>query len=244
MTYVIVGASSGLGRALAERFAAAGYDLVIVSSDARDLNVLASDLAIRNGVRVSPVEANLGEEGDYPALIYDAACKLGDVQGLVFSVGANASEDDVNISIDSAIRLARTNFLSVAAIIGKFMPMLLNRSGAAIVGFGSVSATRGRSANVIYAAAKRALASYFESLRHAAAQSDALVQFYVLGYLETNLSFGIPTLFPKASVGKLADRVLEGLNKDFGVAYFPGYWRFVCLVVRLLPWFVFKHLKF
>jgi short-subunit dehydrogenase len=244
MTYVIVGASSGLGRALAEHFATAGYDLVIVSSDTRDLNALASDLTIRSGVRVFPVEADLGGEGDYPALIYDAAGKLGDIQGLLFPVGANSTEDDVNISTAAAIRLAKTNFLSVVAIIGKFMPMLHRGSRVAIVGFGSVSASRGRNANVLYAAAKRALASYFESLRHAAAESGVFVQFYVLGYLETNLSFGIPTLLPKASVKKLANRVLDGLNKDFGVAYYPGYWRFVCMMVRLLPWFVFKHLKF
>ncbi len=65
MTYVIVGASSGLGRAIAEVFAAAGHNLVIVSSDRRDLLALASDLTIRNGVRVVSVEADLGGEGDY-----------------------------------------------------------------------------------------------------------------------------------------------------------------------------------
>ncbi len=124
------------------------------------------------------------------------------------------------------------------------MPILPARSRGVIVGFGSVSATRGRNTNVVYAAAKRALASYFESLRYAAIGTDILIQLYVLGYLETNLSFGIPTLLPKANVKKLAKRVLDNLDRDFGAAYYPGYWRYVCTIVRLLPWLVFKHLKF
>ena len=72
MTYVVVGASSGLGRALAEEFAAAGHDLVIVSSDKRDLLALASDLTFRNSVRIVPVEADLGGEDSYLRPIVDA----------------------------------------------------------------------------------------------------------------------------------------------------------------------------
>ena len=49
----------------------------------------------------------------------------------------------------------------------------------------------GRSRNVAYSAAKRALASFFESLRHAFADSGVVVQFYVLGYMDTELAAGI-----------------------------------------------------
>ena len=60
MIAIVVGASAGLGRALAEELAATGHDLVVVSSDARDLEALASDLRIRHGVRVVTVPFDLG----------------------------------------------------------------------------------------------------------------------------------------------------------------------------------------
>ncbi|MBC8022879.1 MAG: SDR family NAD(P)-dependent oxidoreductase, partial [Burkholderiales bacterium] len=51
-TILIVGGSSGLGRALAERFARAGHTLALVSSDVRDTEALAADLRLRHGVTV------------------------------------------------------------------------------------------------------------------------------------------------------------------------------------------------
>ena len=61
MTYLVVGASSGLGRALAERFASAGNELVLVSRDRRDTEALSAHLAILHGVKVSPVTIDSGQ---------------------------------------------------------------------------------------------------------------------------------------------------------------------------------------
>ena len=44
MTFIIVGASAGLGRALAEKFASEGNNLIIISSELKDVNALKCDL--------------------------------------------------------------------------------------------------------------------------------------------------------------------------------------------------------
>ena len=59
-----------------------------------------------------------------------------------------------------------------------------------IVGFGSVSSTIGRNVNTVYAASKRGLESLFESLSITALNSKLKIQFYNIGYLDTNLSYG------------------------------------------------------
>ena len=56
MTFVIVGASAGLGRALAEKFASEGHDLVIISSELKDLNAIKGDLQNRFNVKIFPIE--------------------------------------------------------------------------------------------------------------------------------------------------------------------------------------------
>jgi short-subunit dehydrogenase len=245
VTAVVVGASAGLGRALAERLAAAGHDLVLVSSDERDLAALASDLSLRHEVRVVPVALDLGGAEPLERL-EQAAAELGGADALFFPIGWTSSCDDGSLEPAQAERLVRTNFLAVAAIVARFLGELRQRPRAAIVGFGSVAAARGRGANLVYAASKRALQTYFEGLRHACAGSPVRVRFYVLGYLDTNLAFGRRTLLPRADPARLAARVVRDLARggSDGVVYHPAAWRPACTILRLVPWSLFKRLKF
>ena len=61
MTYIIVGGSAGLGRAIAKKIASEKQDLIIISSDLRDTKALASDLEIRYGVKVIPLQMSLSK---------------------------------------------------------------------------------------------------------------------------------------------------------------------------------------
>ena len=244
MSCLILGASGGLGRALCYRFAAARHDLIIVSSDERDLAAMESDLELRFGVRVSSVAVDFSRELDYRERLLAAVASASPLRGLLFPIGAVLSHDDGELDPMSAERLVRVNFLSVVDTVAPFLPSLRAREGSTIVGFGSVAGARGRSANVVYSASKRALESYFESLRHACANGGPIVQFYVVGYLDTSLSAGRTKLFPKASPERLANRVERDLNRDIGRVFFPPYWRPICLALRWTPWFVYKRMQF
>ena len=98
--------------------------------------------------------------------------------------------------------LVNANLVSVMAAVGQFLPAMLARNGGNIVGIGSVAALRGRGGNVAYAAAKRGLESYFESLRHRTASTGVRVQFYRLGDVDTALIFGRRLPFPLARRGR------------------------------------------
>jgi short-subunit dehydrogenase len=244
LTAVVVGASTGLGRCLADRLAAAGHDLVIASSDERDVAALASDLRTRHGIRVTDVAIDLGGSSADPEPLERAAADLGAADALLLPIGWTAPRDDGCRDPELTERLVRTNFLSVTTVVSTFLPALRRRPRAAIVGFGSIAAVRGRGANVIYAASKRALQTFFEGLRHGCADTQVRVQFYVLGYLDTNLAFGRKTLLPRANPDRLAANVVRDLGRSEGVVYYPGWWRPVCALISIMPWFVFKRLRF
>jgi decaprenylphospho-beta-D-erythro-pentofuranosid-2-ulose 2-reductase len=244
LSYLVLGASGGLGRALCYRFAAARQELVIVSSDSRDLAAMKSDLELRYGARVIAAAVDVAREPDYLEKLRSAAASASPLRGLLFPIGAVQASDDGELDPASAERLVRVNFLSVVDTVALFLPSLRERAGSTIVGFGSIAGARGRGANAVYSASKRALESYFESLRHACADRGPLVQFYVVGYLDTSQSAGRTKLFPKASPEHLANRVERDRNRDIGRAFYPRYWRSVCLALRFSPWFLYKRMRF
>lgn len=244
MTYLIIGGSSGLGRALADRFAGAGHALVLISSDLRDTHALAADLNLRYRVPVVPVLLDLKAAPISFAGIDSVLSDLPPLAGLLLPAGMNRLDDRPGQSREGFDALTRVNYTALCQFIDHYLPRLRLASAGLIVGFGSVAATRGRTRNAAYSAAKRALGSYFESLRHSLVKSNILVQFYVLGYLDTNLAFGQSTLMPRAAPERLANTVYQKRFKDFGVAYYPRLWYPVCILLRALPWFMFRRLSF
>ncbi|MBM4134035.1 MAG: SDR family NAD(P)-dependent oxidoreductase [Nitrospira sp.] len=243
MSYLIIGASAGLGRSLAYRLAAAGHDLGLVSSDGRDLEAISTDLGARYGVQVVSIAAQVGGEDGYLDELTAVNQRLGGVKGVLFPIGFIFDNDDGTLDPSRAAFVMKTNCLAVMSIVARLLPKLKEKPRAVIVGFGSIAGSRGRGVNVVYAAAKRALASFFESLRIICEGSTVHVQFYVVGFLNTGLSFGRYTPLRKADPDRFAEVVVRNLEHNVNTAYYPFYWRFLCYTLTLLPWNVYKRLK-
>ena len=244
MTFLIVGASAGLGRALAERFAAAKHPLTIVASDLRDLQALAADLSLRHGTRLECVAIDLANGRFSTDELDRALSRLPPLAGMLFPVGAVAAADVAGAQGGELEGMTQVNYLSVCRVLNHCLPRLLQAQSSVIVGFGSIAAERGRTRNAAYSAAKRALRSYFESLRHALADRGVMVQFYTLGYLDTSLAASVRSIVPKPSPQRVADIVYRRRHRDFGHAFCPWFWRPICGVVRSVPWPLFRRLRF
>ncbi|NUZ05173.1 SDR family NAD(P)-dependent oxidoreductase [Piscinibacter koreensis] len=243
-TCLVLGGSSGLGRQLAQRFAAAGYAVVLLSSDRRDLEALAADLRLRFGVGAAAVAMDLRKANLDLGELDLALEPLPPLTVVLAPAGMNADEDRADLAGTEQLAIERANFGSIRDIVVHCLPRLRSAPAGLVVGFGSVAAVRGRTRNATYAAAKRALQSYFESLRHALSTTSVRVQFYVLGYLDTNLAFGKTAPFTRASPERLAGYIYQHRSAAFGVKYHPAIWRPICMVVRLLPWSIFRRLRF
>ncbi|KKR07388.1 MAG: hypothetical protein UT33_C0001G0007 [Candidatus Peregrinibacteria bacterium GW2011_GWC2_39_14] len=244
MNFLIIGASSGLGRALAEELAANGHNLLIVASDERDLQALCSDLSLRGTGIIDSFSCHISFGDLWLDQLKKKISIWGELDGIFLPVGWSSDEDYICSTSEIINKIVEINFTAVVKIISYCLPIFLAKNKGYIVGFGSVSSLRGRSFNVVYAAAKRALTSYFESLRHALAATDINVQIYQLGYLNTSNNWGRKLPFPKADPVRVAQNIIKNLNGNFGSIFFPRFWSGLQYIVRWLPWVIFKRLKF
>jgi short-subunit dehydrogenase len=202
---------------------------------------MASDLKIRYRVQVEIISADVSTPNGYLEDLERVINTMGGIDGIFCPIGAVSEVDDVRYNSTGIEYLTHVNYISVVSVITRLWSFLSQRNHrTVVVGFGSVAAVRGRNFNVGYSAAKRALMSFFESLRHAAASSNVIVQFYVLGYLDTNLAFSRSTLLPRANLEILSRRILANLKRDFGVAYHPRYWYVISCILKMIPWFLFS----
>lgn len=240
----MVGASAGVGRALSEALASHGYSLLLVASDLPDLQAQAAHLELTYRISVKTTAADARHVEKCVEQIVTAATEFGPLNELFFPIGASQPDDTGTLTARAAQDLMSVNFLIIVGVVSRLLPALLAAERGNIVGFGSIAAIRGRRANVVYAAAKRGLESYFESLRHLTSGTGVRVQFYRLGYVATQQSFGARLRAPVVSPQLVVKRILSDLGKDQGRRSFPRYWAILGWLIQMLPWAVFKRLDF
>jgi short-subunit dehydrogenase len=243
VTAVVVGASSGLGRALCEELAARGRNLVIIAGHLEDCTRLADHLRLLHGVETLALAIDAGDPVEFRDRLARGLEDAGPIADLFLPMGLALDDDRIGESARTFERIWKINYMAIVLAIELIQPLMVANAGR-IVGFGSIAAVRTRNRNVQYSASKSALSSYFEGLRHALAPSGQIAQFYVIGYVASGQSFGKTQLFPAMPARRAARIILEDRDRDFGRRFLPGYWALIAAVLGLLPWRVFSRLRF
>ena len=235
MSYLILGASSGLGRELANILAKNSNNLIIISRDERDLKTIKSDLETRFKIAVKYFVLDASSFEEVKFFLQSNMNLLNEIQGIMFPIGMVDAEDKISNDMSISNSLIQANIGSVAYFLSKIFPIFLKRNRGVIVGFGSVSSAVGREVNTVYAASKRGLDSLFESLALASSASKVKIQYYTIGYLDSNLAYGRKLLLPKGSVKNLAKIVHKNLKKNYKKIYYPSWWIVIVGMIKILP---------
>jgi short-subunit dehydrogenase len=236
----ITGASSGIGQALAARYAKAGYRLALVARRAADMQTWA-DAQDLDATRCRVYAADVAEIDS----IVGAAHACIAAQGVPDVVVANAG---VSIGMDSAeledmAVMARTfaiNNTGLAATFHPFLAAMRERGSGTLVGIASVAAIRGLPGHAAYCASKAAVVAYCESLRGELRGSGVAVVTLLPGYVDTPLTrknrYSMPFLL---SADVFAARAFKAISAQNSYRVIPWQMGVVVKLLRLLPnaWF-------
>ena len=239
---LIVGASSGVGRALGSELGKLGCAVTLAARDQKDLEVLAEHIQILHGVKATPLLLDLEKLKAIDIAAFDA---------IFITAGLSVTEDDINTLTEDAVeglyhRITNINMAGPSQLLIKFFLSFKPRSQRTYIGVcSSIAAPVPRSRNLIYAAAKNGLESIVRSIQHGAASTHVVVQYFRLGYVDSSLSYGQKLLFPALSPEQVARlMIVSSMKPSKRMIYAPFYWQFIILALRALPWALFTKLRF
>ncbi len=238
----IIGATSSLGRALGELLSRDNVPLLLASRDRDYQKDLACDLRIRHGILVNEA----GFESENPAAFHELATLIHQLPApkVIFFTPGDAVTGQTMESNEAVNRCIQTNFTCAAQFFGHFIHSAapLELRDVSIVIVGSIAGIRGRAANPVYGAAKAALHVFTEAIGQTMHQAGGSACLVVLGYMDSQMSRGRCPPWATASPRYVAEQILKALDKGSSVAYIPKPWRYVLLVLRLIPDWIWKRM--
>lgn len=240
---LITGASSGLGQAMALRYARMGAKLALV---ARRSDVIKTWL---NASEISPdsyqiYSADVANLDSMAAMALACIASQGVPDVVIANAGVSVGVDtSVRTDLDVMARVFATNVLGVAATFGPFITPMVARGTGTLVGIGSVAGIRGLPGHGAYCASKSAVISYCESLRGELRASGVKVVTLCPGYIATplthNNSYRMPFLMQPEQFAAQATRAIE-VGDSYRVI--PWQMGLVAKLLRVLPNALFDRL--
>ena len=233
---VITGASSGIGQALAARYAQAGWRLALVARRTGEVEAWAHAL----GLAADRWAVYAADVQDIDSIVA-AGQRCIEAQGLPDVVVANAG---ISIGMDTADRgdldVMRETFAvnntGLAATFHPFLGAMRSRGSGTLVGIASVAAIRGLPGHGAYCASKAGVVAYCESLRGECRDSGVRVVTILPGYIATPLTAGNRYAMPfLLQPNEFADRAYTAIEAGNSYRVIPWQMGLVAKLLRLLP---------
>ena len=243
---VVLGATKGIGRALARRLAERGDRLHLLGRDVEDLARCAADLQARMSAPapVTYSACDLERPESFASAVTEAAAALGGFDTAVVTAGMFATQARLESDLEFTQRLLTVNFANTVLFCEHIRSYLLAQGGGTLCVFSSVAGDRGRKPVVLYGATKAGLSAYLEGLDHKFRSAGLRTVCVKPGFVRTAMTEGLPEPPFAADPDQVAAAAIRAIDRGTPVVYAPSVWALVMLVIRLLPRAVMRRVGF
>jgi decaprenylphospho-beta-D-erythro-pentofuranosid-2-ulose 2-reductase len=234
----LFGATSQIAMDVAREYAARGARLYLVGRDADKLGALVREL----GAQVAgSASQDFDRTAEAEACVRQAVASLGALDVAIIAHGLLGDQRESELSVAVAEQIARTNYLSVMALLIPLANQCEAQRAGHLAVLSSVAAERGRPRNYTYAAAKSALNTYLQGVRSRLHDAGVSVHTLKLGPVDTPMTREHQKNALFAESRDVAREIISAIDRDLPVAYVPAYWRYIMFVVRGLPESLFQR---
>lgn len=239
---LILGASSGIAFELIRIFANLDYELT---------------LTVKNFDALIELKYKLAEELAYTnpdikvlnVLDYNSVCDFYNAKELHYDVvicciGYLGDQAEAQANPLEASKIIKINYANLTYLFEAIAADFEQRKQGTLIVVSSVAGDRGRQSNYIYGSAKAGLTAYLSGLRQRLAKVKVNVLTVKPGFVDTKMIAGKKTI--KALTAKpevVARSIYNAYLNQRNVIYTPFYWRYILLILKLIPEWIYKKLK-
>lgn len=202
---LITGAASGLGRALALRFARENWSICIADIHMERAQEVANEVE-KAGGKALVYECNISKADDFQKLAKYIGAEWGGIDILVNNAGISSSGSLQESSYEEWQRLLDINLMGVVRGCKVFTPLLAKQAQSHIVNVASFAGIASAPGMVTYNVAKAGVISLSESLRHELSAQNIDISVVCPAFFPTNLMESMNKEETKALVTKLMQR--------------------------------------
>ena len=240
----IFGATSTIARQVAMALVKPGDRVCLAARNGEELARVAADLHLRRGpAAVVPMVFDTGRPDTHRQLFEDLRVAIGDPDVAVFCTGELGDQEVARHDPVMIDRIIHSNFTGVATLLALVVDAMEPRKRGAIAVLSSVAGDRARQSNYVYGAAKAGIDAYLAGLRHRLFRSGVTVTTIKLGFTDTRMVYGKKGMFLVSTPARAARDIVDCLDRGSAVAYIPWFWRWIMLVIRSVPSFIFNRMK-
>jgi decaprenylphospho-beta-D-erythro-pentofuranosid-2-ulose 2-reductase len=239
----VLGGTSAIAQAYARLKAQQACKLLLIGRNEDHLKANAADLVARGGA--AAIEAiDLAGQTDRDAMVGEFIERHGFPDEVLVAYGILGDQQRALTDLSLAADIIDVNFTSVALWL---LAICARRDAVrplTLAVIGSVAGDRGRGSNFIYGSAKGGLDRFLEGLQHANAGTPLHVLRVKPGFVDTPMTAAIKKGGPLwATPERVAADIDKAVARRAAVVYTPWFWRWIMLIIRLLPRFLFNRLK-
>jgi short-subunit dehydrogenase len=240
---LIIGATSAIAEATGRRLAQVGDAVFLVARNEQKVAAVRDDLALRGASWVGAAVMDAVDHGAHQGVIEEARAAMGGLDVVLIAHGVLPDQGASQGSYAQTLECFEVNALGVISLLTRLAGYLEEQGSGAVVVITSVAGDRGRASNYVYGSAKGAVTIFLQGLRNRLHKSGVRVITVKPGFVDSPMTRG----FEKGVLWSKPDQIAAGIVRSLGrskdVVYLPFYWRWIMLVIRLIPERVFKRMS-
>lgn len=227
---IIIGATSGIGKGLAQKLADENYNVGITGRRTELLDELKS----QNPNLFYPKTFDITDNNRIVENLEDLTKQLGGLDLLIISSGTGDLNEKLDYEIEK--RTIETNVTGFTCVANWAFNHFETQKSGHLVAISSIGGLRGNSTAPAYNATKAYQINYLEGLRQKA--NKLKTQIFVTdirpGFVDTVMAKG-EGLFWVASVDKATKQIFDAIKKKKKIVYITKRWKFIGAVLKLIP---------